>query len=125
MQKVWFDRSINLPPPATLVLFYIIFIIIGGLTLWLPISHTGDIGFSEAIFTSTSAVTVTGLVLADTGSAFTAFGQAVIAILIQLGGLGLMTTAVLVLGALGIEVGMPQRMILREEVGRVAKLVEI
>jgi trk system potassium uptake protein TrkH len=36
-----------------------------------------------------------------------------------------MTTAVLVLGALGIEVGMPQRMILREEVGRVAKLVEI
>ena len=54
---------------------------------------------SEAIFTSTSAVTVTGLVLADTGAAFTGFGQAVIAILIQLGGLGLMTFAVLVLGA--------------------------
>jgi trk system potassium uptake protein TrkH len=117
-RKLRIDRSINLSPPAILVLVYIVFITIGGLILWLPVSHTSDIGFSEAIFTSTSAVTVTGLVLADTGSAFTGFGQAVIAILIQLGGLGLMTTAVLVLGALGIQVGMPQRMILREEVNQ-------
>lgn len=111
-------KKIELPPPAILVLFYIAFILIGGLILCLPISHTGGIGFSEAIFTSASAVTVTGLVLADTGSAFTGFGQAVIAILIQLGGLGLMTTAVLVLGALGIQVGMPQRLILREEMNQ-------
>jgi trk system potassium uptake protein TrkH len=112
------SKSIKLSPPAILVLAYIVFIGVGALLLWLPISHTGTIGFSEAIFTSTSAVTVTGLVLADTGSAFTGFGQAIIAILIQLGGLGLMTTAVLVLGALGIKVGMPQRLILREEVNQ-------
>ncbi|MBF9043796.1 Ktr system potassium transporter B [Rhodobacterales bacterium HKCCE4037] len=111
-------KSINLPPPAVLVLVYLVFTVLGALVLWLPISHNGDIGLGEAIFTSTSAVTVTGLVLADTGSAFTGFGQAVIAILIQLGGLGLMTTAVLVLGALGIQVGMPQRMVLREEVNQ-------
>jgi trk system potassium uptake protein TrkH len=98
--------------------FYVAFIIVGAILLWLPISHHGDIGLSEAIFTSTSAVTVTGLVLADTGSAFTGFGQAVIAILIQLGGLGLMTFAVLVLGALGIPVGMPQRLILREDLNQ-------
>lgn len=109
---------LRLSPPAILVLFYIVFIVIGALVLWMPISHTGQIGFSEAIFTSTSAVTVTGLVLADTGSAFTGFGQAVIAILIQLGGLGLMTSAVLVLGALGIPVGMPQRLILREDLNQ-------
>ena len=111
-------RSINLPPPAVLVLVYLVFTVLGALVLWLPISHNGDIGLGGAIFTSTSAVAVTGLVLADTGSAFTGFGQAVIAILIQLGGLGLMTTAVLVLGALGIQVGMPQRIVLREEVNQ-------
>ena len=111
-------KTLKLPPPALLVVFYVAFIIVGAILLWLPISHHGDIGLSEAIFTSTSAVTVTGLVLADTGSAFTGFGQVVIAILIQLGGLGLMTFAVLVLGALGIPVGMPQRLILREDLNQ-------
>ncbi|APE45445.1 Ktr system potassium transporter B [Sulfitobacter alexandrii] len=99
-------------------LLYLVFIVIGGLLLWLPVSHHGDIGLSEALFTSTSAVTVTGLVLADTGAAFTGFGQAVIALLIQFGGLGLMTFAVLVLSALGIPVGMPQRLILREDLNQ-------
>jgi len=108
----------RLPPPALLVVFYIGFIILGSLLLWLPISHYGDVGLSDAIFTSTSAVTVTGLVLFDTGSTFTGFGQAVIVILIKLGGLGLMTFAVLLLGALGIPMGMPQRLILREDLNQ-------
>ncbi|RPE67242.1 trk system potassium uptake protein TrkH [Pacificibacter maritimus] len=107
-----------MPPPALLSLFYMALILLGALFLWLPISHYGDIGLSEALFTATSAVTVTGLALADTGSAFTGFGQAIIAILIQLGGLGLMTFAVLLLGALGIPVGMPQRLILREDLNQ-------
>ncbi|MDB6177728.1 hypothetical protein PAF17_09415 [Paracoccus sp. Z330] len=102
-------------PPALLSLFHMGFIILGAILLWLPISHHGDIGLGEALFASTSAVTVTGLVLADTGTAFTGFGQAVIAVLIQLGGPGLMTFAVLLLGARGIPVGMPQRLILRED----------
>ncbi|WP_299281299.1 potassium transporter TrkG [uncultured Tateyamaria sp.] len=99
-------------------MFYMVVIVLGAILLWLPISHTGDIGLNEAIFTSTSAVTVTGLILADTGSAFTGFGQGVIAVLIQLGGLGLMTFAVLLLSALGIPVGMPQRLILREDLNQ-------
>ncbi len=108
----------RLPPPALLAVFYIAFITFGALLLWLPISHNGTVDLSEAIFTSTSAVTVTGLVLSDPGTSFTGFGQAVIAVLIQLGGLGLMTFAVLVLGALGIPVGMPQRLILREDLNQ-------
>ncbi len=111
-------RTFSLPPPTLLVVFYMAFITLGAILLWLPIAHHGDIGLSEAIFTSTSAVTVTGLVLADTGAVFTGFGQTVIAILIQLGGLGLMTFAVLLLGALGIPVGMPQRLILREDLNQ-------
>ncbi|WP_417476080.1 TrkH family potassium uptake protein [Leisingera sp.] len=110
--------TLRIPPPAVLALFYLAFIIVGALLLWLPISHHGDIGLGEALFTSTSAVTVTGLVLADTGAAFTGFGQGVIAALIQLGGLGLMTFTVLLLGALGIPVGMPQRLILREDLNQ-------
>ncbi|HSG54614.1 MAG TPA: potassium transporter TrkG, partial [Paracoccaceae bacterium] len=108
----------RIPPPAVLGLFYFAFILLGAVLLWLPVSHHGDIGPVEALFTSTSAVTVTGLVLVDTGAAFTGFGQGVIAVLIQLGGLGLMTFAVLVLSALGIPVGIPQRMILREDLNQ-------
>jgi trk system potassium uptake protein TrkH len=110
--------AFRLPPPAMLMVLYLIFILLGAILLWLPISHYGAVGLSEALFTSTSAVTVTGLVLFDTGSTFTGFGQFVILILMQLGGLGLMTFAVLVLGALGIPVGMPQRMILREDLNQ-------
>lgn len=111
-------KTLRMPPPALLSLYYMAFIILGAILLWLPISHHGDIGLGEALFTSTSAVTVTGLVLADTGATFTGFGQAVIAALIQLGGLGLMTFAVLLLGALGIPIGMPQRLILREDLNQ-------
>lgn len=112
------SRTLRLSPPTILVLFYGSFIAIGAFLLWLPIAHNGAVDFGIALFTSTSAVTVTGLVLVDTGSAFTPFGQAVIAMLIQMGGLGLMTTAVLVLSALGIPVGMPQRLILREDLNQ-------
>ncbi|WP_239450586.1 potassium transporter TrkG [Loktanella sp. S4079] len=56
--------------------------------------------------------------MADTGAAFTSFGQADIAVLIQLGGLGLTTFGVLLLGALGIPVGLPQRLILREDLNQ-------
>jgi len=107
-----------MPPPALLSLYYMVSIILGAIFLWLPFSHHGEIGLSEALFTSTSAGTVTGLALADTGAAFTVSGQAVIAALIRLGGLGLMNFAVLLLGALGISVGMPQRLVLREDLNQ-------
>ena len=104
-------RTLRLPPPALLSMLYLVAIAVGSLLLMLPMSHNGNVGISDAIFTSASAVTVTvtvtGLTVLDTGSEFTLFGQMVIAVLIQLGGLGLMTFTVLLLLALGIPIGMP------------------
>ena len=70
-------------------------ILLGALLLMLPLSTTagGVTPFNEALFTSTSAVCVTGLVVQDTGSYWSAFGQAVILTLIQIGGLGVVTVA--------------------------------
>jgi trk system potassium uptake protein TrkH len=69
-------------------------ITIGSILLWLPVSHADDtVGLSDAVFTATSAVTVTGLVVVDTGTAWSAFGELVILALIQIGGLGIMTLA--------------------------------
>jgi len=64
----------------------------------LPVATTGEaIGFVNALFTSTSAVCVTGLTVVDTGTAFSPFGQSVLLILIQTGGLGIMTLSTLFL----------------------------
>ena len=70
-------------------------ILLGALLLMLPISATARCvtPFNEALFTATSAVCVTGLVVQDTGSYWSAFGQAVILTLIQIGGLGVVTVA--------------------------------
>lgn len=66
-------------------------IIIGTGLLMLPNSTTAGISFIDSLFTSTSAVCVTGLVVVDTATAFTPLGQTIILVLIQLGGLGVMT----------------------------------
>lgn len=76
-------------------------ILLGAVLLWLPISQASPVGFLDALFTATSAVCVTGLVVKDTGSDFTLFGQAVILVLIQLGGLGIMTFAAVAMQVLG------------------------
>lgn len=71
-------------------------ILIGALILTLPVSSASGVvtPFDQALFTSTSAVCVTGLVVQDTGSYWSVFGQAVILALIQIGGLGVVTVAV-------------------------------
>ena len=76
-------------------------ILIGSLLLWLPWSHTaGTVSYLDALFTSTSAVCVTGLTTISTADDFTVAGQVVILVLIQIGGLGVMTYAALVLSLL-------------------------
>ncbi len=79
--------------PAQLILLSFLVIIVGGtLLLMLPqATVSAPLSFVEALFTSTSATCVTGLVVRDTGAEFTRFGQVVILCLIQLGGLGIMT----------------------------------
>ena len=110
-------RFLDLPAPALLALLYLSWITVGAILLMLPVASTDGITWSDAFFTATSAVTVTGLVVVDTGTAFTTFGQGVLMLLIQLGGMGLMTFAVLVLSSLGMQIGLAQRQFLREEMG--------
>lgn len=122
--------DIRLSPPVSLAVLYLLLICAGAVALKLPIATTGSISWSDAVFTATSAVTVTGLVVVDTGTVFTHFGQSVILILIQLGGLGLMTFALLVLSVLGLPMALPQQMYLKEDlnqtsIGGVTRLAAI
>jgi trk system potassium uptake protein TrkH len=115
-------RDISLPPPAMLALLYAALIVLGTGLLMLPPMQARPFGWGEAFFTATSAVTVTGLSVIDTGADLSAGGQAVVLGLIQLGGLGLMTFAVLVLAALGLPVGMASQAILREDLNQTSVL---
>ncbi|MCI0495659.1 hypothetical protein L0Z72_11710, partial [candidate division KSB1 bacterium] len=75
-----------------LIFSFLVIILIGAGLLMLPQMTNGDsLTFIDALFTATSATCVTGLVIVDTGSKFTMLGQIVILILIQVGGLGIMT----------------------------------
>jgi trk system potassium uptake protein TrkH len=118
---------IGISPPAVLAVLYAALIVVGVGLLSLPFATRVPLSLADIVFTATSAVTVTGLVVADTGGDFTLFGQLVIMVLIQIGGLGIMAFAVLVLSMLGLRVGLPQRMFLREELNQtsIADLVHL
>jgi len=111
-------RRIRISPPALLALLYAGLIVMGSGLLMLPVAATGAVSWADALFTATSAVTVTGLTVLDTGSDFTLFGQVVIMVLIQLGGLGLMTSAVLMMSMLGLPIKVPHRIFLREDLNQ-------
>lgn len=104
--------KMNFHPSRTLVASFLILIFFGAMLLSLPTATTQDskISFVDAVFTATSATCVTGLIVKDTGKDFTTFGQMVILVLIQLGGLGLMTFAAFFTLAFG------RRLNLREKV---------
>jgi trk system potassium uptake protein TrkH len=89
-------------PEAILVTSFAATILVGAFVLLLPWAHLpGRVTFLDALFTSTSAVCVTGLIVVNTGTDFTRFGQIVIMVLIQAGGLGIMTFAALMFQFLG------------------------
>ena len=107
------NSRILLSPPFTLACGFFGLIILGSGLLMLPICHPTEISWLEAAFTATSAVTVTGLAVVDTAS-FTRLGQIIIALLIQLGGLGFMTFAVLAFFSLQRRLNMTSQIIARE-----------
>lgn len=111
-------RTSRLSPPALLAALYAGLIVAGALVLKLPVAAHGPTSWGDALFTATSAVTVTGLVTLDPGSHFTPFGQAALLLLMQCGGIGLMTFGVLVLGALGLPIRLSQQLVLREDLQR-------
>ncbi len=102
--------------PATLVLTsFLLVISLGALILKLPIATcAGYLPWMDAFFTATSAVCVTGLVVVDTGSFFTLFGQIVILVMIQIGGLGVMTISVALFRWIGRNISFRQRMVLQD-----------
>ena len=87
--------------PALFILAgYLVTIAIGGGVLSLPFCHTNTVTFGDALFSATSAVCVTGLIVVDTATAFTWVGKIVLMLLMQIGGLGYMTITVLAVSAL-------------------------
>jgi len=103
-----FQRLIKINPAQTLALGFLVLIFIGTMLLMLP-GATKDrnyLSFIDALFEATSAVCVTGLVVVDTQSTFTLFGQIVLMLLIQIGGLGFMTFGILIALFLGKNIGL-------------------
>ncbi|MBE1444592.1 TrkH family potassium uptake protein [Paenibacillus sp. OAS669] len=109
-------KKIQLTPPQILVIGFALIILAGAMLLSLPVaSATGKpLRFLDALFTATSATCVTGLVVVDTGTFFSKFGQIVIILLIQVGGLGFMTMATLFAFALKKRISLKERLILQE-----------
>ena len=106
----------RLLPGQTVALAAMALILFGTLLLLLPISTNPgvELGFIDAMFTATSAVCVTGLIVMDTPHDFSTFGQLVILFLIQIGGLGYALMATLILLILGHRIGLRDRMMLTE-----------
>lgn len=96
--REFFEQNLNfrrtlLNPAQLFIASFLGIILVGSLLLMLPRATYSGISFLDALFTSTSAVCVTGLIVVDTGSYFTTFGQSVILFLIQAGGIGILTVA--------------------------------
>ncbi len=102
-------------PARYLVGGFLAVILAGSLLLSLPLSTGGQgISYLDALFTATSAVCVTGLVVVDTGTFFTPLGQAVIMVLIFVGSLGFMTMATLIFIFLGRRISLRDRLVVKE-----------
>ncbi|NLN56422.1 MAG: potassium transporter TrkH [Gammaproteobacteria bacterium] len=111
-------KTVNLSPPSLLALGFLSFICIGTILLKLPISHHGDMTWINALFTATSAVTITGLSVVNIGDAYTVFGQMVIMLLLQCGGLGFMTFAILAVLSLSAKIGLKQQIMAQDTIGQ-------
>jgi len=102
-----------------IILFgFVLVIAVGAILLVLPVASKNGEGtkIMDAVFTSTSAVCVTGLVVHDTATYWSSFGQAVIAVLIQIGGMGVVTVAVAIVMLTGRKIGIMQRSTLQESI---------
>ena len=112
------QRKIRLTPVRSLVLGYLAVILLGTLLLILPISthKTGSASFMDALFTTVSASCVTGLVLHDTYTYWSVFGQIVIIFLIQMGGIGFMTVIISILRIGGKKINLKERTFMQESV---------
>ena len=127
-EKTGLKRKFSLSPFQLIILGFAGVILVGALLLMLPVSTREGVStpFNEALFTATSAACVTGLVVHDTATYWSAFGQAVILVLIQIGGLGVVTVASSLTMIAGKRLSLKQRSTMQEamathKLGGVAK----
>ena len=114
-----------------IVFSFMLLVMSGTLLLRLPAAsrEAGSASFSDCLFTATSAVCVTGLVVRDTVTTWTPFGQAVLLCLIQIGGMGVVTAAAVIAFAAGKKIGLMQRSVMQEaisapQVGGIVRLTK-
>ena len=112
-KQVW-----SLTPAKIILGGFFLIIITGAVLLTLPFaSKTGEATpFIDAVFTATSATCVTGLIVHDTYTYWSVFGQAVIIILIQIGGMGVVTLAIAITILSGKKIGLKQRYVMQESI---------
>ena len=112
--RIWLSQKLT--PMKMIALVFAGLIILGAVLLMLPAASRNNtsVGFLPAFFTATSATCVTGLVLFDTWSQWTPFGQVVIICLIEIGGLGFMSAASVVFFLLRRKVGLRQRLVMAQ-----------
>ena len=113
-----FKKGFHLSKFKTILLGYLFVIVMGAFLLSLPISSASKTwtSFIDSIFTSTSAVCVTGLVVFDTATHWSIFGQIIILLLIQIGGMGVITVAISFLMLSGKKIGLFSRDALKESI---------
>ncbi len=118
MHRFLLQKLQRLQSAQLILLGFAAMILTGALLLMLPVASREpySVSFLDALFTATSATCVTGLVVYDTASCWTAFGQGVILLLIQIGGLGVVTIAVLLALISGKKIGLMQRSVMQDSI---------
>ena len=111
-------RKNHMAPARIILIGFALLILAGALLLTLPISTRDGQGaaFFDALFTATSATCVTGLVVQDTALYWSGFGQAVILMLIQIGGMGVVTAAAAISMLAGRRIGLKERWVMQESI---------
>ena len=118
MQQTNRSRHRHITSFQVISLGFLSVILLGSLLLMLPIATKSgqSTSFSDALFTATSAVCVTGLVIKDTATYWSLFGQGVILLLIQIGGMGIITIAIAIAAVSGRKIGLMQRSTMQEAI---------
>ena len=113
MMKKIFNKLFDLGPPRFIVVSFLFVLCIGVLLLNLPFSTKADLPFMDSVFLATASLTVTGLTTVDLSQTLTPFGFIIVALLVQIGGIGIMSITALVFIIMGRKIGLQHRMVLQ------------